>query len=41
VAHDLGLGDEELREVAGAAGAAVPSGPLSLAQQIFARATAY
>ena len=41
VARDLGLGDEELREVAGAAGAAVPTGPLTRAQQIVALATAY
>jgi len=41
VARDLGLGDEGLREVAGAAGAAVPSGPLTRAHQIVAFATAY
>jgi len=41
VARDLGLDDDGLREVAGAAGAAAPSGELSNAQQIVAVATAY
>jgi hypothetical protein len=41
VARDLGLDDDGLSEVAGAAGAAVPSGPLSSAQQIVALATAH
>lgn len=41
MARDLGLGDEELREVAGAADAALPSGPLTRAQQIVALAAAY
>ena len=41
VARDLGLDDDGLREVAGATGGAVPSGPLSSAQQIVALATAY
>jgi diguanylate cyclase (GGDEF)-like protein len=41
VARDLGLGDDELREVAGAAGPVVTSGPLTSAQQIVALATAY
>jgi diguanylate cyclase (GGDEF)-like protein len=41
VARDVGLGDDELREVAGAAGATIPSGALSNAQQIVALATAY
>ena len=41
VARDVGLGREELRAVAEAAGTAAPSGPLSSAQQIVALATAY
>ncbi|MCX6363401.1 MAG: GAF domain-containing protein [Actinobacteria bacterium] len=41
VARDFGLDEEGLREVAAAAGAAVPSAPLSFAQQIVALATAY